>query len=501
MGKGIYRARLGKAPNKKIVKFLSSIEDDYRIFEADIEGTEAHNIMLYEQQVLSRKDLVRILSSLEKLKREYESGKVKIKPEYEDVHEFIETYVIRDVGIEAGGKLHTGRSRNDQVALDIRMVLRWALIEVGEGILHLTYSLLKKAEEHKETLMPLYTHTQHAQVGTLGHYLLAYVDILLRDLERLDSCYRRVNLSPLGAGPIGGTSIPIDRVRTASLLGFDGVVENTIDAVSSKDVEIESLSILANLMSTLSRIAEDLILWSSSEFGFIELADEYSSTSSIMPQKKNPCTLELVRGRVGRVFGALNGVLNIVKGLTTGYNRDLQEVKHHLWAGIDAVKDSLEILAGAIESMDVNEKRMRVMVEEGYTLALDLAERLTVELGLSFREAHMVVGNLVREMASSGERISCLKPEDVERVAEKVLGRRVTVDENLVRGAVNPEESLLNRRSIGSPNPAETERMLKERSTVLKAFREAWLLRRKSLERARNSLRETVKKYLSEGYV
>ncbi|HDJ04413.1 MAG TPA: argininosuccinate lyase, partial [Candidatus Bathyarchaeota archaeon] len=338
MGKGIYRARLGKAPNKKIVKFLSSIEDDYRIFEADIEGTEAHNIMLYEQQVLSRRDLVRILSSLEKLKREYESGKVKIKPEYEDVHEFIETYVIRDVGIEAGGKLHTGRSRNDQVALDIRMVLRWALIEVGEGILHLTYSLLKKAEEHKETLMPLYTHTQHAQVGTLGHYLLAYVDILLRDLERLDSCYRRVNLSPLGAGPIGGTSIPIDRMRTASLLGFDGVVENTIDAVSSKDVEIESLSILANLMSTLSRIAEDLILWSSSEFSFIELADEYSSTSSIMPQKKNPCTLELVRGRTGRVFGALNGVLNIVKGLTTGYNRDLQEVKHHLWAGIDAVK-------------------------------------------------------------------------------------------------------------------------------------------------------------------
>ncbi|HDJ05103.1 MAG TPA: hypothetical protein ENF85_03805, partial [Candidatus Bathyarchaeota archaeon] len=203
----------------------------------------------------------------------------------------------------------------------------------------------------------------------------------------------------------------------------------------------------------------------------------------------------------GRVFGALNGVLNIVKGLTTGYNRDLQEVKHHLWAGIDAVKDSLEILAGAIESMDVNEKRMRVMVEEGYTLALDLAERLTVELGLSFREAHMVVGNLVREMASSGKRISCLKPEDVERVAEKVLGKRVAVDENLVKEAVNPEESLLNRRSIGSPNPAEIERMLKERSTVLKAFREAWLLKKKSLEKARNSLRETVKKYLSGGYV
>ena len=497
MSSGIYRARLGKTPNKKTLEFLSSVKDDYRIFEADIEGTEAHNIMLYEQRVLSREDLTKILSSLEKLKREYRSGKIEIEPEYEDVHEFIEAYVVRDVGIGVGGKLHTGRSRNDQVALDIRMVLRWALIEVGERILRLVSSLLDKAEEHKGTIMPLYTHTQHAQVGTLAHYLLAYVDTLLRDLQRLDSCYSRVNLSPLGAGPIGGTSIPVDRRRTASLLGFDGLVENSIDAVSSKDVEIEVLSALANLMSSLSRIAEDLTLWSSSEFGFIELADEYSSTSSIMPQKKNPCTLELVRGKTGRVIGALNGVLNIVKGLTTGYNRDLQEVKHHLWTGIDAVNDSLEVLAGAIKSMKVNEERMRAKVEEEYTLALDLAECLTVELGLPFREAHMLVGNLVREMVSSGTRISHLKPRTIEELAEKVLSRQVTVDEDLIRGIVDVERSLLSRRSIGSPNPAETERMLKERSAALRAFMEVWLLKKRSLERAQNMLRETVKKYLS----
>jgi len=494
---GIYRARLRKSPDKKTAQFLSSLEDDYRIFEVDIEGTEAHNIMLYEQGILSKKDLSEILTSLEKLRTENKSGKIEIESEYEDVHEFIETYVIRDIGIEVGGKLHTGRSRNDQVALDIRMSLRWGIIEVAERILHLTSSLLDRAEECKGAVMPLYTHTQPAQVGTLTHYLLAYVDVLLRDLERLDSCYKRVDLSPLGAGPIGGTSIPVDRKRTASLLGFAGLMENSIDAVSSKDTEIEFLSVLANLMSSLSRATEDLVLWSSSEFGYIELAEDYSSTSSIMPQKKNPCTLELIRGRTGRVFGALNGILSMVKGLTTGYNRDLQETKHYLWIGLDTVSDSLEILAGAFETMNVDKASMMAKVTDGYVVALDLAESF-VKLGLSFREAHMLVGNLIREMVASRIRMSELTPEVVEKLAEQLLGRRIKINGEFIRRIVNTECSLLNRKSTGSPNPDETERMLKTRDATLKTRREVWLSKKKALEKARNLLKETVKKYMSE---
>ncbi len=498
MDKGVYRARLRKKPDKKTAQFMSSLEDDYRIFEEDIDGTEAHDIMLFEQGVLSKEDLTKILASLEKLRREYQAGEVKIEPEFEDVHEFIEAYVIRDIGMKVGGKLHTGRSRNDQVVLDIRLRLRRELIEVAERILCLASVLLEKAERYKGIIMPLYTHTQQAQVGTLSHYLLAYVDVLLRDLQRLDSCYKRVNLSPLGAGPIGGTSIPIDRKRTASLLGFDGLMENSIDAVSSKDVEVETLSVLANLMSSLSRIAEDFILWSSSEFGYIELADEYSSTSSVMPQKKNPCSLELIRGRTGRVFGALNGILTMVKGLTTGYNRDLQETKHHLWIGLDTVKASLEILTGAIKTMEVNETNMQTRIKDGYVSALDLAERLVVEVGLPFREAHKLVGNLVREMITSGIKMSGLKPEIIEKVAEEVLKRRITVNEEFLRKVITAKHSLLNRKSLGSPNPTETERMLESRAATLKDYRECWSSKREALERSRKMLKETVKKYLSK---
>jgi len=494
----IYNARLKKNQSKKTTQFLSSIEDDLKIFEADIEGTEAHNIMLHEQKIITEKELNEILTSLEKLQRKFKNEKVLIEPEYEDVHEFIETYVIQDIGIEVGGKLHTGRSRNDQVALDIRMTLRLDLINISEKLLNLISILIHIADKHSETMMPLYTHTQHAQVGTLAHYLISYVDILIRDLQRIDSCYERVNLSPLGAGPIGGTSIPIDRKRTASLLGFDGLVENSIDAVSSKDVEIEALSILANLMVSLSRIAEDIILWSSTEFGYIELADEYSSTSSIMPQKKNPCTLELIRGRTGRAVGALNGILSMMKSLVTGYNRDLQETKHHLWKGLETVHNSLEILTGAIETMKVNKIRMMERVTEGYALALDLAETLVVKSNLPFREAHKLVGNLISKMVVDGRKISQLKPDAIKGLAEKLLNKQIAVDPELIKRTIDPEYSLQSRKSMGSPNPTETKRILKTRTTTLITLRENWLSRKNALEKARKLFKETVKNYCME---
>jgi argininosuccinate lyase len=275
-------------------------------------------------------------------------------------------------------------------------------------------------------------------------------------------------------------------------------VENSIDAISSKDVEIEALSILANLMVSLSRIAEDIILWSSTEFGYIELADEYSSTSSVMPQKKNPCTLELIRGKTGRAIGALNGILSMAKGLVTGYNRDLQETKHHLWRGLETVHDSAEILTGAIKTMKVNKVRMMENVTDGYALALDLAETLVVKSNLPFREAHMLVGNLISEMVADGTKMSQLKPDAVKNLAEKLLNKQITVDTELLKRITDPEYSLRNRKSIGSPNPTETERILKTKTKTLITLRENWLSKKRALEKARKLFKEKVKKYCIE---
>jgi len=405
--------------------------------------------------------------------------------------------VIREVGVEVGGKLHTGRSRNDQVALDIRMRVRSDLNEVSGAVLDLVEALLGRAEEHAETLMVLYTHTQHAQVGVLAHYLVAHADALFRDLQRLHNCYRRVNLSPLGAGPIGGSSLSLDRARTASLLGFDGLVENSIDAVGSRDFALETAGALAILMSGLSRVAEDLIAWSSAEFGYVELADEYASTSSVMPQKKNPCTLELIRGRTGQVYGALTGLLTTMKGLPTGYNRDLQETKRPLWTSLDAVKASLEVMEGAVSTLRVDRERMRGAASEGYVVAVDLAERLVEETGLSFREAHKLVGNLVKESVASGVKPPEWKPEMLEELAERVLGKGLKVSAKVVREAVDPQSCLLRRRTVGSPAPLEVKRMLKDCWRSLQDQRGKLASRVRALEKSRGMLRETVKKYIS----
>lgn len=498
MDRDVYRARLAGKFDEKTARFVSSLREDERIFEEDIDGTEAHNIMLYEQRIISRDDLKKILSALEKLRSQKRKGKLEIGPEFEDVHEFLEAYVIKEVGVEVGGKLHTGRSRNDQVAVDIRMRVRSELNEVSEKVLDLVEALLKAAEDHTESLMILYTHTQHAQIGVFAHYLLAYTEGLLRDLQRLQHCYDRVNLSPLGAGPIGGSSLNIDRSRTASLLGFDGVLENSIDAVSSRDFALETSSALAILMSGLSRIAEDLIVWSTTEFGYLELADEYSSTSSVMPQKKNPCTLELIRGKTGHVYGALTSLLNMVKGLPTGYNRDLQETKQPLWTSLDIVKDSLEVMKGAVSTLKVDKGRMRESASEGYVVAVDLAERLVEETGLSFREAHKLVGNLVKESAASGVKPPEWKPETLEKLAERALGKGIKVRADVVREAVDPHSCLLRRRTVGSPAPGEEKRMLKKFRGSLRDQRNRLASRVRALEKSREVLMKTLKTYISD---
>ena len=494
----VYRSRLTGKFNERTTRFISSLEADKRIFDEDINGTEAHNIMLYEQGIIHEDDLGKILYALEKLRSEMREKKIDYNLEVEDIHEYIETYVIKEIGIETGGKIHSGRSRNDQVTVDMRMYLRTQLNKVSELIINLLGTLLKISEDHTESLMVLYTHMQQAQIGVFSHYLLAYADSIFRDLQRFQDCYDKINLNPLGAGPIGGSSLNLNRMRTTALLGFDGVIENSIDAISSKDFELETACILAIHMSTLSRIAEDFIIWSSTEYGFLEIADEYSSVSSVMPQKKNPCTLELIRGKTGSVYGALISLLTIIKGLPTGYNRDLQETKTTLWNSLDVVSKSLPILTGVISTIKVKKDRMKKVASESYAFAIDLAERLIESTSLSFREAHKLVGNLIKEII-----IKEIKPKEItakllNELSFKVLGKNISVTDMMIQSTLDVESCLSQRKTLGSPAPKEVKRMIKNRKELLYLNKNNIASRVRKLEAANKDLRNTVKKYLSK---
>lgn len=497
MDTGIYRSRLDKRLEEKAAKFLSSIEVDEEIFEEDLDGTQAHNIMLYEQGIIEKKDLKKILTVLEKIRNLKRTGKLKLDPSYEDVHEFLEAQVLKEIGYEVGGKIHTGRSRNDQVALDIRLKTRAELNRLSSAILSLVDGLLACAKAHLGALMVLYTHSQHAQIGFFSHYLLAYGDVLLRDFERFEDCYRRVNLNPLGASAVGGSGFNLDRSRTAELLGFDGIVENSIDAVSSRDFALEASGAVAVLMANLSRIAEDFIIWSSSEFNYLELHDAYASTSSVMPHKKNPCTLELIKAKAGLAFGALISLATMVKGLPTGYSRDLQETKAPLWLCLKEAKSAIEILTGIVRTLKVNRKRMLDVAAESYAPAVSLAEGLTKETSLSFRQAHMLVGKLVREAVKKRRRITDLTPKALKNLSAETLGRKIRISEKLFNRLINPRSLPRNLSTVGSPNPEEIKRMLKSRETTLSAFKRRLTARIRKVENARKTLKKTVNGYLA----
>lgn len=464
----MYRARFSRPLKPEVSKFVASIEEDVRIFEADILGSIAHVKMLSERGYVPKKEARRIVSTLVSLLKDFEKGRVKLNQEYEDVHELVEAMLVERVGLKVGGKIQTGRSRNDQVALDLRIVTRREIVEVCSLINKLQNRLLRLARKHVETLMPLYTHTQQAQVGSLGHYLLYCWDMLQRDIERLFECYRRVNESPLGACAVGGTSFDLDRMRTAKLLGFDGLVENSIDAVSSRDFVVECVADLAILMTNLSRMAEDLVLWSSQEFGYVEIADEYASPSSVMPQKKNPCPLELIRARAGKVYGALARLLTLLKGIPMGYNRDLQESKPPLWESFDVAKSSLVIMDGVFATLKVNVESLAKGCERGFLTALDLAEALVKETGISFREAHIAVGELLKSKVNKGETFRDVTTEELTKMA-KAFSSRV-VELRPLQSALDPTKALRSRISRGSPSPNETTRMIRSREVELKDY-------------------------------
>lgn len=444
--------RLGGIP-EDVLEFLSSKEADRRIFEADLLVDRAHLVMLKEQGLISASVCSQIIDVLDKL----EEHVLRMGNE-EDVHEAIEKQVISLVGPE-GGRMHTGRSRNDEVATCIRLALRNQMLYLMNELLYLIKTLVELAGKNTETIIPGYTHTQHAQPTTLAHHLLAHADAYARDLERLKGCYKRVNQSPLGAAAFASTGFNIDRQRTCQLLGFDGLVENSMDAVSTRDFILEVLSNLSILMVNLSRLAEEIILWSTSEFGYLELDNRFASTSSIMPQKKNPDTAELARSKTGSVIGSLISALSICKALPMSYNRDLQEVTPHLWRGMDWARSTLRILDGCVSTLKFNKARLEESSASGFSTATELADSLVRITGMPFRIAHLIVGRV----AASGHKPNL--PE-LDTVAMEFAGFRPSergFSVEVLEKALDPRSNVAIRSNTGGPAPSETKRMVSDR--------------------------------------
>ncbi|MDX1441429.1 MAG: argininosuccinate lyase [Nitrosopumilaceae archaeon] len=460
----MYRSRLGKDLSDITLDYVSSIKDDVEIALFDILGSQAHVIMLNEQKIISKNDTKKILTALESLKKE----KLDYSKDAEDIHELIESLVIKKAGMASGGKMHTARSRNDQVVLDIRMKIRNDINILANCVLDTIEALVSLANNHQKTIMPLYTHLQQAQAGLFSHYLLAHADALFRDFSRLMDTYSRVNQSPLGSGPVGGTSIPINRMRTAQILGFSGLVENSIDATSTRDFVAEYVATVAILMTNLSKIAEDFVLWSTSEFSFIELSDEFTSPSSVMPQKKNPDILELTRGKAAEIIGNLTAILSTVKGLSTGYGRDLQQIKSSIWSTSKISISAVLILKSMLLTLHVNEKRMKKATESSYLIALDIAEKLVLQ-DIPFRTAHKITGSLVQQAHNSKRALKQLTNNEIKKAVEGTK-----VDSKIVEKIIKyttTSSSLKDRVSQGSSGFAEQKRMIKERTEKINTQR------------------------------
>ncbi|WP_329955844.1 argininosuccinate lyase [Calidifontibacillus erzurumensis] len=391
--KKLWGGRFQKTAEEWVDEFGASIHFDKQLVEEDIQGSLAHVTMLGKCGILKNDEVEQIKAGLQTLLEKAKNGELEYSVRYEDIHLNIEKQLIDLIG-PVGGKLHTGRSRNDQVATDVHLYLRNQVHEILESIRALQKALVKQAEQHIETIIPGYTHLQRAQPVSLAHHFLAYFWMLERDYQRMQEAYKRINISPLGAGALAGTTFPIDREYTAKLLGFDGVYQNSLDAVSDRDYIIEFLSNASILMMHLSRFCEELILWSSSEFNFIEIDDTFATGSSIMPQKKNPDMAELIRGKTGRVYGALFGLLTVMKGTPLAYNKDFQEDKEGMFDAVKTVKGSLQIFAGMIETLTIKTDVLEQTVKADFSNATELADYLATK-GMPFREAHEVVGKLV----------------------------------------------------------------------------------------------------------
>ena len=481
----MYRSRLGTDLSNITLDYVSSIDDDSQIALYDIIGSQAHTVMLLENKIITKNDAKKILSSLENLKNE----KFDSSSGAEDIHELIESLVIKKSGMASGGKMHTARSRNDQVVLDVRMKIRDDINIICNCLLDTIESLVSVSKNHQKTIIPFYTHLQQAQAGLFSHYLLAQADVLSRDFQRLFDTFERINQSPLGAGPVGGTSITIDRHSTAKMLGFDGVVENSLDATSTRDFVAEYVAMVSILMTNLSRISEDFIIWSTSEFSFIELSDEFTSPSSVMPQKKNPDILELTRGKTAEIIGNLTAILTTVKGLASGYGRDLQQIKSSIWSTSKISISALLIIKSIILTMKVNEKQMKKVTESSNLIALDIAEKLVQE-GIPFRVTHKIAGVLVQLAHDSKKPISKLTTSEIKKSIEGTK-----VDYQIVSKIISTTSvvsSLKDRKSFGSSGYDEQKRMISDRIQKINTWRSDMSKRENKIKSSIDELQKLV---------
>ncbi|MBT2638481.1 MULTISPECIES: argininosuccinate lyase [unclassified Bacillus (in: firmicutes)] len=437
--KKLWGGRFTGSAEDWVDEFGASIGFDQELAKQDIEGSIAHATMLAKCGIVTEAEADNIIQGLRKLEQQASNGELKYSAKLEDIHLNLEHHLTELIG-PAGGKLHTARSRNDQVATDMHLYLKDQVSEIIELISEFQKALVEQAEQNIETLMPGYTHLQRAQPISFAHHLMAYYWMLDRDKQRFMDSMKRINLSPLGAGALAGTTFPIDRHMTAEILGFEGIYENSLDAVSDRDFILEFLSDSSILMMHLSRLCEELILWSSEEFQFIELSDAFTTGSSIMPQKKNPDMAELIRGKTGRVYGSLMGLLTVLKGLPLAYNKDMQEDKEGMFDTVKTVKGSLKIFAGMVSSMKVRTEEMAESVKKDFSNATELADYLAAK-GVPFREAHEIVGKLVLDCIQKGCYLADLSLE-----AYKSMN---PLFEDDIFEALNPYNAVKRRNSAG----------------------------------------------------
>ena len=453
----LWGGRFTKETDQLVYNFNASITFDQKFYKQDIEGSIAHVTMLAKQGILTSQERDDIVKTLKEISDDVENGKLEITSEYEDIHSFVEANLIDRLG-DTGKKLHTGRSRNDQVALDMRLYTREEVLHTDELLKELLETILKIMEENTETIMPGFTHLQKAQPITLAHHMGAYFEMFRRDRSRLHDIYERMNYCPLGSGALAGTTYPLDREYTAELLGFYGPTLNSMDGVSDRDYLIEYLSACATIMMHLSRFSEEIIIWNTNEYQFVELDDAYSTGSSIMPQKKNPDIAELVRGKTGRVYGALMSLLTTMKGLPLAYNKDMQEDKELSFDAMDTVKGCIALFTGMLVTMKFNKDKMRASANNGFTNATDAADYL-VKHGVPFRDAHGIIGRIVLYCIERGIAIDDMSLEELKAICP--------VFEEDIYQEISMETCVNNRLTVGAPGKKAMEEVIAKEKDYL----------------------------------
>ena len=454
----LWGGRFTKETDKLVYNFNASIGFDQKFYKQDIEGSIAHVIMLGKQGILTQEESNQIVDCLCGIRADVENGVLEISDEYEDIHSFVEATLIDRLG-DVGKKLHTGRSRNDQVALDMRLYTRLQVLETDDLLKELLETILKIMEENVDTIMPGFTHLQKAQPVTLAHHLGAYFEMFKRDRGRLHDIYVRMNYCPLGSGALAGTTYPLDREMTAELMGFYGPTLNSMDGVSDRDYLIEFLAALSTIMMHLSRFSEEVIIWNSNEYQFVEIDDAYSTGSSIMPQKKNPDIAELVRGKTGRVYGALVSLLTTMKGIPLAYNKDMQEDKELSFDAMDTAKGCIALFTGMLDTIRFNKDVMRKSANNGFTNATDAADYL-VKNGVPFRDAHGIIGQIVLYCIDKNIAIDDMSLEELQKFSP--------VFKEDVYDAISMETCVNTRCTIGAPSRTSMEQVIALEEEYLK---------------------------------